>query len=78
MYSVYLPFQQSKTEKLPCIYVTDGYEYLHPKLGNMSTVLDNLIEDKEISPVIAVFIDDGAPVDRSNNRRMQELAMNAK
>lgn len=77
-YSVYLPFQYSKTEKLPCIYVTDGYEYLHPKLGNMSTVLDNLIEDKKITPVIAVFIDHRAPVDRSNNRRMQELAMNTK
>lgn len=78
MYSVYLPYQYSKTEKLSCIYVTDGYEYLHPKLGNMSTVLDNLIEDKKIKPVIAIFIDHRAPVDRSNNRRMQELAMNAK
>jgi enterochelin esterase-like enzyme len=78
MYSVYLPSEYSKLDKLPCIYVTDGYEYLHPKLGNMSTVLDNLIEDKKITPVIAVFIDHRAPIDRSNNRRMQELAMNSK
>jgi enterochelin esterase-like enzyme len=77
-YSVYLPYGFSKSEKLSSIYVTDGYEYLHPKLGNMSTVLDNLIEDKKIEPVIAVFIDHRAPIDRSNNRRMQELAMNAK
>lgn len=77
-YTVYLPYEYSKYEKLPCIYVTDGYEYLHPKLGNMNTVLDNLIEDKKITPVIAVFIDHRAPVDRSNNRRMQELAMNSK
>jgi len=78
MYSVYLPYEFSYSEKLSAIYVTDGYEYLHPKLGNMSTVLDNLIEDKKIEPVIAIFIDHRAPIDRSNNRRMQELAMNAK
>jgi len=77
-YSVYIPYGFSKTDQLPCIYVTDGYEYLHPKLGNMSTVLDNLIEDKKITPVMVVFIDHRAPVDRSNNRRMQELAMNTR
>jgi enterochelin esterase-like enzyme len=77
-YTVYLPDGFSKSEKLSCIYVTDGYEYLHPKLGNMSTVLDNLIEDKKINPVIAVFVDHRTPIDRSNNRRMQELAMNPK
>lgn len=77
-YSVYVPYGFSNSEKLSSIYVTDGYEYLHPKLGNMSTVLDNLIEDKKIEPVIAIFIDHRAPIDRSNNRRMQELAMNAK
>jgi len=77
MYTVYLPygFSRSEIQKLPCIYVTDGYEYLHPKMGNMNTVLDNLIEDKKINPVIAVFIDHRAPIDRSNNRRMQELTM---
>jgi enterochelin esterase family protein len=78
MYSVYMPYGFSKADQLPCIYVTDGYEYLHPKLGNMTTVLDNLIEDKKITPVMAIFIDHRAPVDRSNNRRMQELAMNSK
>ncbi len=77
-YSVYIPYAFSNSEKLSSIYVTDGYEYLHPKLGNMSTVLDNLIEDKKIERVIAIFIDHRAPIDRSNNRRMQELAMNAK
>jgi enterochelin esterase family protein len=58
--------------------VTDGYEYLHPKLGNMGVALDNLIEDKKIREVVAVFIDHREPIDRSNNRRMQELAMNTK
>jgi enterochelin esterase family protein len=60
------------------LYVTDGYEYLHEKMGNIQTVLDNLIDQKKIQPVIAVFIDHREPVNRANNRRMQELAMNTK
>lgn len=77
-YTVYLPYNYVDSQKLPCIYVTDGYEYLHPKLGNIITVLDNLIEDKKIRPIVAVFVDHRSPIDRSNNRRMQELAMNVK
>jgi enterochelin esterase-like enzyme len=77
-YSIYIPNTYSSSKKYPVIYVTDGYEYLHERLGNMQTVLNNLIEQKKIEPVIAVFIDHREPVNRSNNRRMQELAMNAK
>jgi enterochelin esterase-like enzyme len=76
MYSVYLPAGYEGMGKLPSIYVTDGYEYLLPQLGNMSTVLDNLIAEKKIKPIAAIFIDQREPVNRSNNRRMQELAMN--
>ena len=75
-YSVYLP--QGNLNNLPVVYVTDGFEYMHPKMGNMITILDNLIADKKIKPVIAVFIDHREPVNRSNNRRMEELAMNEK
>ncbi len=75
-YSVYLPFGYDKMEKLPTVYVTDGYEYLLPQLGNMATVLDNLIAEKKIKPIAAIFIDQREPVNRSNNKRMQELAMN--
>lgn len=77
-YSVYLPASAVETNKLPVIYVTDGYEYMLPQLGNMITVLDNLIADKKIKPIAAVFVDNREPVNRSNNRRMQELAMNSK
>ncbi len=76
-YSIYIPAIRTSTP-LPVIYVTDGYEYLHPKMGNMITVLDNLIAAKKIKPVIAVFIDHREPIDRTNNKRMEELAMNAK
>ena len=75
-YTVYLPQGYSPNHKYPVIYVTDGYEYLHERLGNMSLILDNLIHLHKISPVIAVFIDHREPINRANNRRMQELAMN--
>jgi enterochelin esterase-like enzyme len=77
-YSVYLPVGYKQAGKLPCVYVTDGYEYMHPKLGNMVTLLDNLIADKKIKPIVVVFIDHREPVNRANNKRMNELAMNGK
>jgi enterochelin esterase family protein len=77
-YSVYTPPSYRDGEPLPVIYVADGYEYMHERLGNMITILDNLIYLKKIKPVIAVFIDHREPVNRSLNRRMQELAMNEK
>jgi|APTNR8051073442_1049403.scaffolds.fasta_scaffold00003_171 enterochelin esterase family protein len=77
-YNVYLPFGYSPSKEYPVIYVTDGYEYLHERLGNMATVLDNLIHENKIQPIVAVFLDHREPVNRANNRRMQELAMNPK
>ena len=75
-YSVYLPTNYNPAESYPVVYVTDGYEYMHDRLGNMVLILDNLIHSKKIKPIIAVFVDHREPVNRSNNRRMQELAMN--
>lgn len=75
-YSVYLPHGYSPNAKYPVVYVTDGYEYLHERLGNMALILDNLIYLQKITPVVAVFIDHREPINRANNRRMQELAMN--
>jgi enterochelin esterase family protein len=77
-YSIYLPYQYEKKDKLPVLYVTDGYEYLHPQLGNIAVVLDNLIEDKIITPIIVILVDHREPINRANNRRMQELGMNPK
>lgn len=75
-YSVYLPYGFESAKSYPVVYVTDGYEYMHDRLGNMIVILDNLIHLKKIAPVIAVFIDHREPINRSNNRRMQELAIN--
>jgi enterochelin esterase-like enzyme len=44
----------------------------------MITILDNLIAYKKIKPVIAVFIDHREPINRANNRRMEELNMSEK
>jgi enterochelin esterase-like enzyme len=76
-YNVYVPVG-AESSRLPVIYVTDGYEYMHPEMGHMLTVLDNLIARKKIKPVIAVFIDHREPINRANNKRMEELAMNTK
>lgn len=75
-YNVYLPAGYSSSQVYPVIYVTDGYEYLHERLGNMATIMDNLIHEGKIKPIVAIFIDHREPVNRANNRRMQELAMN--
>ena len=77
-YSIYLPNGYDALKSYPVIYVTDGYEYMHERLGNMVTILDNLIHLQKIQPVIAVFLDHREPVNRSNNRRMNELALNQK
>lgn len=74
-YNVYIP-AVADPKNLPVVYVTDGYEYLHPQLGNMATVLDNLIADNKIVPIAAIFVDHREPANRMNNRRMDELVMN--
>lgn len=76
-YSVYLPHNYKQHGPMAVAYVTDGYEYLHPQLGNMTTTLDNLIHTQKIQPIITVFVDNREPVNRANNRRMNELAMNS-
>jgi enterochelin esterase-like enzyme len=77
-YSIYYPADYQKSNLYPILYVTDGYEYLHERMGNMQVILDNLLADGKMQPVLVVFIDHREPVNRSNNRRMQELAMNSR
>ncbi|MBN1639444.1 MAG: hypothetical protein JW866_10780, partial [Ignavibacteriales bacterium] len=60
-YRVYTPYQYDSLYNLPVIYVTDGHEYSNDLLGSMIIVLDNLIADKKIQPIIAVFIDPRDP-----------------
>ncbi|QOI98047.1 MAG: hypothetical protein HRU69_11375 [Flammeovirgaceae bacterium] len=76
MYSVYYPPNYKSSGRYAIAYFTDAYEYLHPKLGNLEVILNNLINQNKIQPLLVVLVDHREPVNRSNNRRMQELAMN--
>ena len=58
---VYLPPQYySTTKDYPLVLVHDGSDYL--SFANMDNILDNLISDGKIQPVIAVFV---PPIDRT-------------
>jgi enterochelin esterase family protein len=73
---VYLPpGYRSGTERYPVLYVTDGGEYL--SRASMNVVLDNLIAQGEIVPLIAVFIEPASdPEDPRTNTRMSDYALN--
>lgn len=75
-YRVYAPAGYDSLSNLPVIYVTDGHEYADDRLGSMLIVLDNLIAERRIQPIIAVFIDPRQPNNLSNNRRASEYTMN--
>ncbi|MDL5050852.1 alpha/beta hydrolase-fold protein [Oscillatoria amoena NRMC-F 0135] len=77
-YSIYYPSNYKQGNAYGVAYFTDGYEYLHERMGNLQVILDNLIAKQKIKPIIAVLVDHREPVNRSNNRRMQELALNEK
>ncbi len=76
-YKVYTPYGYDELQNLPVVYVTDGHEYADDKLGAMIIVLDNLIHQGTIKPIVAVFIDPREP-GTSNNRRMNEYVENIK
>ena len=67
-YRVYTPAGYEQMQNLPTIYVVDGQEYAHDELGRMVIVLDNLIAEGAIEPIIAVFIDQREPKTAINRR----------
>jgi enterochelin esterase-like enzyme len=71
-YRVYTPagYAPDKvTAGLAVIYVTDGQDFL--QFGRMQVILDNLIADGTIEPIIAVFIDPRDTVTGENLREKQ-------
>jgi enterochelin esterase family protein len=72
---VYLPPGYKTTgRKLPCIFVTDGGEYI--SLALMLNVLDNLIADKRIEPVAGIFIDPRTDMrDIQSSKRMYDYTL---
>ncbi|MBI5474129.1 MAG: prolyl oligopeptidase family serine peptidase [Ignavibacteriae bacterium] len=73
---VYLPpsYKKSGRKKFPTLYVTDGGEYI--TLARMTNVLDNLIAEKRIEPIIGVFVDPRTDIrDLSTSKRMFDYTM---
>lgn len=73
-YRVYTPKNYHEVEKLPVIYVTDGPMYI--EMGRLISLLDVLIEENKIEPVIAVFVDPRNPENLKQNRRSYEFLCN--
>jgi enterochelin esterase-like enzyme len=72
-YRVYLPAGFENMGKLPAIYVLDGNDFSDDRMGALPNILDNLIADKRINPVMAVFIDAREPGNLQKNRREDEF-----
>ncbi len=53
--TVYLPPNFQNNNSYPTAYFTDGSEYL--SLAYSATILDNLIHDGKIKPIIGIFVD---------------------
>ena len=66
---LYLPasYEAEHTRRFPALWVHDGGEYLHR--GHLPTILDNLIFNQAIVPLIAVMVD---PVMRGREYRANE------
>lgn len=75
-YSVYTPAGYANLQNLNSMYVLDGQEYSHDDMGRMVIVLDNLIAQQLIAPVVVIFIDPRDPNRPSNNRRESEYIEN--
>lgn len=72
---VYHPTVKRRKQPLPVVYVTDGGDY--KELGRMIVILDNLLSERRIAPVIAVFVDPRTiPDDPSSNVRMVDYSAN--
>ncbi len=65
-------FDPAAGKRLPVLYVTDGSDYWRDEMGALVVTLDNLIADRKLPPIFAVFID---PWNRAAgvNRREREL-----
>jgi len=72
---IYLPPGYKNSRKTyPCIYVTDGGEYI--SLALMLNVLDNLMADKRIQPVVGIFVDPRTdPRNAQTSMRMLDYSM---
>jgi len=75
-YRVYLPAGYSQLSSLPVLYVVDGQWYIDE--GDMPGILNDLISSKQVTPLVAVFIDNRDPDNLKNNRRNSQFLCNEK
>ena len=75
-YWVYTPAGYETLERLPVLYMLDGNDFVDERMGALPTILDNLIADGRIEPLIAVFVDAREPGNPQNNRREDEFLAN--
>lgn len=73
-YRVYLPDGYEERDNHPVLFLTDGQGYISN--GRLPKVLDNLIGEGKIEPVVAVFVDPRDPDNLKNNRRNAEFLCN--
>lgn len=73
-YRVYQPIDTPDDAGLPTLYVTDGQWYL--QYGNFKAILDRMIGEGAIEPVLVVFLDSRNPDDPNENRRNSEFMCN--
>ncbi len=72
---VYTPAgYDANSDALPTVYVTDGHEYSAEHMGSAVQVMDNLIAEQRLRPMVAVFIDPRDPDSGVNKRADQYVA----
>jgi len=73
-YRVYIPAGHESMSDLPTMYVADGNWYIYQ--GGMRPILDKLIEDGRIEPVVVIFVDNRNPANLNENRRRRQFFCN--
>lgn len=73
-YRIFIPDGTPEDAELPVIYVTDGQWYIEQ--GDMAGLMQKMIDDGEMEPAIAVFVDNRDPHNLRNNRRELQFFCN--
>jgi enterochelin esterase family protein len=71
-YWVYTPVGYEGSNDLPVMYALDGNDFIDERMGALSNVLDNMIADGKVQPLISVFVDAREPGNPQHNRREEE------
>lgn len=73
-FRAYIPEGTKRDDTLPVVFVSDGQWYLSD--GDMAGVLDTEITAGRLRPLIAIFVDSGAPGNPKDNRRNDQFMCN--